>query len=593
MSELSTEVRAQNLAHSVALRKQLNNWYKEQHIAVHKLSHGQQKVFRNLIKVQNDKRRIERQTHIKKQEELRQTLRERAQKQKEEALKKAMELDMLSLAIGVTNSVSYDNKPEHDNLVKKSTTQKLPKIKEITDFKSKTDGQAMGSKRKHERSISLEPLDPKRPTRSSGFPAISKMNKSEVLPVIQNGFKDYSTPQTDFDIIAAVSEANGIEEAEETNENLKDISHRAAGALSTPHFQQPKTAADAEDDFKNDDNADMVDKTNEDEFNTMWTPSQSRTSLDRGSTVSPSTVKIAIVRDTSSPHLLPELNKTPVLKNIKINSKQYDKDKEKPQQQSHKLTNNNMNSNQVLPPITSEMANANNGTDNPLQLATHNRKHSVTSSTKSVKKRRKLKERQSLIDDMHRYHISIADTRRYTIPKYEPPVVESVVKYTKTSQGSFVSSDVAVKPAANDFKLPSKKSQYLLEKALRWEQAQVEPRQTKLEHFYGQVSDHIDKSNKSSIPKPKVTEPKDTLPAIKLKTTIHSRTFGNSLEGFHLQQDVHDLRNCRYLRFKGTSLPQTLADSEQPSNVGPYRMKSTSWGQAEVSRYNAKHAKKR
>ena len=51
MSELSTEVRAQNLAHSVALRKQLNEWYKEQHVAVHKLSHGQQKMFRNLIKV--------------------------------------------------------------------------------------------------------------------------------------------------------------------------------------------------------------------------------------------------------------------------------------------------------------------------------------------------------------------------------------------------------------------------------------------------------------------------------------------------------------------------------------------------------------
>ena len=51
MSEMSTEVRAQNLAHTSALRKQLNEWYKEQHIAVRKLSHGQQKLFRNLIKV--------------------------------------------------------------------------------------------------------------------------------------------------------------------------------------------------------------------------------------------------------------------------------------------------------------------------------------------------------------------------------------------------------------------------------------------------------------------------------------------------------------------------------------------------------------
>ncbi len=94
-----------------------------------------------------------------------------------------------------------------------------------------------------------------------------------------------------------------------------------------------------------------------------------------------------------------------------------------------------------------------------------------------------------------------------------------------------------------------------------------------------------DKSKRLSIPKPKPVQQKDVLPSIKLKPTIHSRTFGNSLEGFHLRQDVHDLQNCRYLRFKGTSLPKTLvnSDDEDISDLGQDQIKVTSWGHTETS----------
>lgn len=50
-SELSTEVRCQNVAHTKQLSKQLSEWHKEQNIAVNKLARAQQKMFRNLIKV--------------------------------------------------------------------------------------------------------------------------------------------------------------------------------------------------------------------------------------------------------------------------------------------------------------------------------------------------------------------------------------------------------------------------------------------------------------------------------------------------------------------------------------------------------------
>ena len=96
-----------------------------------------------------------------------------------------------------------------------------------------------------------------------------------------------------------------------------------------------------------------------------------------------------------------------------------------------------------------------------------------------------------------------------------------------------------------------------------------------------------DKSKRPTfIPKPKVPQQvKDTLPSIPLEPTIQSRTFGNSLEGYHLQKDVHDLRNCRYLRFKDTDLTNTLNDAvEGEINTAPThtKRKMSSWAHLDL-----------
>lgn len=59
--------------------------------------------------------------------------------------------------------------------------------------------------------------------------------------------------------------------------------------------------------------------------------------------------------------------------------------------------------------------------------------------------------------------------------------------YTRNSVGSLVASEKTVKLASEDFKLPSRRQEYLIKKALEWEEARKEVREKKLREFLAKM----------------------------------------------------------------------------------------------------------
>lgn len=134
----------------------------------------------------------------------------------------------------------------------------------------------------------------------------------------------------------------------------------------------------------------------------------------------------------------------------------------------------------VLPPINSSSREETFKGDSGVDDA------SASSFSRKTKERMndkaKQKEQDITIDDFHKYHIGIAN-RSFKIPEYEPPVVTSVTNYHRNADGSFTSTDVSVRPAKEDFKLPSRKPYYLISKALGWEKQREAERERKVRQF--------------------------------------------------------------------------------------------------------------
>ena len=539
---------------------------------------------------------------------MRQTLRETARKQRDEAMKKSME-SMLSLAIG--NNTAEDTYAVKMVKTKKAlrplpTIKKSSKLGELTfeaepiallddttypmpSYHQSPDVAIIRHKRKRrtDRRSSLDAArETKRPTQQyidmaksvEKHPPIN-VTKSKVLPSISRNSDAFRNldgkvyrQKSDLDIINAVSLANAeslsssddhgdvpggsvVDTLPGTSSGSRGIDHR----LTTPYFTKHKsqerqsTLEDgSHEEHEHEEDTEAVESVKKDNEKTiekdgsrsdahkLTTDYNAETPDAREGNIEPTEVRPegTLVKNTSDATDSPQSNvdsssMKPIIEseNSRTPRDQTVTYETVPSPTDHLgvMADQSLNSTQVLPPIggsgsgdgSNHLQNtataeggenvagkssrtsrrrrmSSTGTENSNNTTTTSSSQNVKKKAKNTKQKQR-RERQSLVEDMKRYQVGIAE-RPPKIPDYEAPLVESVVKYTKTSQGSFVSSDVKVKPTKDSFKLPSKKSEYLLDKALKYERGRVGHQQSRLDQFYGNVDECIGKYNKLSRP---------------------------------------------------------------------------------------------
>ncbi|XP_071786749.1 uncharacterized protein [Asterias amurensis] len=420
-SELETQVKCSNHAHDISSKKQVDLWHRDQRIAVGKLARGQQKMFRNLIRVQNDKRRIQRQARIRKQKEVQNELREKAVRDREEAQNRLRNMIM-------AEAMQQEEVPMKESILPVKSPRRLPEINEKPDMEF-----AMANEDLH---------------------------------------------------------------SESGEQNERDMGH----LISKPHFSREAKNSSGNPKLL-DLRASLRDKGEHDRLD-----------------VNPNKVLPGISSSTNR-HSYPHPESGETFERKKFHDSVFDDD--------------------VM--MTGR---------------------STKEPRKDTKKRRKPStELGELRDGKHKYHIGIAN-RSFRVPVYQAPVVTSVVRYQRNSEGSLVPSEVAVKPAAEEYKLPSRRAEYMVEKALEWEKRREDVRQRKLQSFIGRMKE-IERKEKlesrlaASLDSTRQTTsfhhhrqshllPKDRSPPP--ITNRRPTMAGESLEAYHIKGDVNDPKNCRYLR---------------------------------------------
>ncbi|KAJ8028654.1 hypothetical protein HOLleu_30954 [Holothuria leucospilota] len=477
-SEMKAEVKCHNHAYQVALQRQLDHWFREQTVAVNKLSRMQQTSFQNLIKVQNEKRKIQRQKRIKRQKELQQRLREQATKDREEAMRRSLEL---SLSIK-----RQTQKRKRANFKKFQSIGTLNEIREETN----SDEEDVESTKDSCRDSAID-LNNSLPSQSESGKGSSNIS---LMPIYRSLALPVSTaPNPPIDL--GDSAIDGVFLENSVSSEVKKFS------------------------------ADQMAK-------------QKAT-------------------------VLPAIERTDF--------------QARPQSSNSETTQFETKTMKVLPPI------------NPSES-----QHTKSPEKKDSKSPRKItdsvKERQKrieLVEDMQKYHVGIAN-RRFKIPENDIPQVSSVKKYSKMSDGSYQSTEVTVRPAAEDFKLPTKKPDYLIAKALLWEKEKEEERERKVRNFLSKQKEFEENNPRQSPEEDRSSatpeEPRNGYNRsrrqstyITLNDSIHHKALLGVID------DKDDLRNCRYLRIRDSLLGMDNAnDNELSRNMFSVkkerREKLSSWG---------------
>ncbi|XP_033632046.1 uncharacterized protein LOC117293728 [Asterias rubens] len=505
-SELETQVKCSNHAHDISSKKQVDLWHRDQRIAVGKLARGQQKMFRNLIRVQNDKRRIQRQARIRKQKEVQNELREKAVRDREEAQNRLRNMIM-------AEAMQQEEVPIKESILPVKSPLQLPEINEKPDMEftmanedlhSESDEQnERGKSSNHymaddnSQVLTTEKQIPSTVTPSSSsststsphLPSHNQPSTTQVPSTIQQ--------REESQILGEVSKANLPFIRTDTERSfVPDMGH----LISKPHFSREAKNSSGNPKLL-DLRASLRDKGEHDRLD-----------------VNPNKVLPGISSSTNR-HSYPHPESGETFERKKFHDSVFDDD--------------------VM--MTGR---------------------STKEPRKDTKKRRKPStELGELRDGKHKYHIGIAN-RSFRVPDYRAPVVTSVVRYERNSEGSLVPSEVAVKPAAEEYKLPSRRAEYMVEKALEWEKRREDVRQRKLQSFIGRMKEIERKEKLESRLAASLDSTRQTtsfhhhrqshlLPKVRSPPPItHRRSTmgGESLEAYHIKGDVNDPKNCRYLR---------------------------------------------
>ncbi|XP_038057251.1 uncharacterized protein LOC119728889 [Patiria miniata] len=514
-SEFGTQVKCSNHAHDVSSRKQVNMWHRDQRIAVDKLARGQQKMFRNLIRVQNEKRRIQRQARIRKQREMQIELRERAVREREEAQKRLRDMIM--------TEVHSKEVPEDDE---KTSPRPLPGIREEidTEMGDVSKGDANNS------ALTDWSINSIRSSLSGDNSPVKTTRQSSTTPKTTSSRSPSATQTREVSqVLETVSKANlSLFQYDKEKSVIKES---GMGLVSRPHFSR-----------------------------------EAKQSMDYNSNVAGDTDVRHSVLDFEKDDKVLELNSNIVLPGIVTKIP-----KDPPSQ-------------------TFEDGASYESNDSVFEGDVPTAASRAKDQTTTEKTKRKPSERAG---PKSKYHIGIAN-RTFRLPEYQAPVVTSVVRYQRNSAGSLVPSEVAVKPASEEYKLPSRRAEYMVEKALEWERRREDVREKKLQGFLERMKelerrekmesrlatsldyarhDAFHHHHQAHHTVDRATSP----PHPPTYRTLH-RSAGEALEKYHLKGDVQDVKNCRYLRLNDKGEASREDRGKMGGERGRRGRRMSSWG---------------
>ncbi|XP_072171615.1 uncharacterized protein [Diadema setosum] len=673
-SELSADIRCQNHAKTVALRKQVDVWYRDQNDAVRKLAHGQQHAFRNLIKIQNEKRRLQRQSYIQKQRLVQQKLREQAVKDREAAAKKFLESTMkrgkkkLIQRQKVTEASSLNNIQEDEEEV----AEREEESQKFTDNFEKTpneDGSSLIQEEERQTTYfytgksntirnvlntqTLLRSDDNTSNNQNSTQSITDIESidsgicsTDMSPELKHSTRKLNENQTDSSMSVDtlmgkrerrvtfvedekfVQSPNGkLDDKEETDHmsHLEDemIDENVTPAKSTKISHHHVTIVDGDTGFVEvlpREKTRIVDESN---FLGKRVGGLSlKTALPsiNRAYLRPSTSDNQRETDNDTVAMTARTGSDVDLINA-IADENYVTDQEQRTNRNHESLSRTNTNNSLLPPIREDSPStkligvnreAGRGShvvsDETGAVESVSTKASISSSDDAAQshgevggslvktdsvvddddegvdnerrkpgdedeasrrekaRQKKMRDRHKLEDDMHKYHVGIAN-RTFRIPNYEIPRVPRVPVYTRNSEGSLVASEKTVRAASEDFRLPSRRQEYLIKKALEWEEARKEIRERKLNEFLAKMK-NLEKNMTAKPENTKASNHRELFHSQKRDSishnTMNSTVFGHALiTGSRYGEfgDVNDLRNCRYIRH--TSIDDTSSSHDE------------------------------
>ncbi|XP_071500779.1 uncharacterized protein [Diadema antillarum] len=684
-SELSADIRCQNHAKMVALRKQVDVWYRDQNDAVRKLAHGQQHAFRNLIKIQNEKRRLQRQSYIQKQRLVQQKLREQAVKDREAAAKKFLESTMkrgkkkLIQRQKVAEASSLNNIQEDEE---EEVAEREEESQKFTDDFEKTPNEdGLSSNQETEERSTTYFYTGKSDT------IRNVLNTQTLLRSIDNTPNNQNSTQSITDIESIDSGICSTDMSSELKHSTKKLNENqtdSSMSVDTLMGKRERRVTFVEDEkFVQSPNGKLDDKEetdnmshSEDEMiSESVTPAKStkishhHVTIVDGDTgfvevlprektriVDESNFLWKRVGGLSLKTALPSINRAYLRPSTSDNQRETKEaenetvamtartdsdvdlinaiadenditDREQHTERSHESLSRTNTNNSLLPPIREDKLitvspstkligvnrEAGRGShvvsDETVAVESVSTKASISSSYDAAQshgevgsslvktetvgndddegdyserrkpgdeddeasrrekaRQKKMRERHKLEDDMHKYHVGIAN-RTFRIPNYEIPRVPRVPVYTRNSEGSLVASEKTVRAASEDFRLPSRRQEYLIKKALEWEEARKEIRERKLNEFLAKMK-NLEKTMTAKPENTKASNHRELFHSQKRDSishnTMNSTVFGHALiTGSRYGEfgDVNDLRNCRYIRH--TSIDDTSSSHDE------------------------------
>nr|XP_054755127.1 uncharacterized protein LOC129261105 [Lytechinus pictus] len=657
-SEMSSDIRCQNHAEKEALRKQINIWYQDQHEAVKKLSQDQQHAFRNLIKFQNEKRKIQRQSYIQKQRAIQQTLREQAIKDREAAARKFLESTMKKGKKKIVQrqkdklETKLEDIDENDDIdvEDENTQQSVGDRSEDENFRIVEENKNQ-SEEKNQGEV------PGRDSVDSGIATNSVDSQNSFAKIAEKLPHHQSVKLKDFvgkrerkvtfveertSDVDANSDIDDIEERKYVDDNESNdvmvkpisISHHQVTVIDgeTGHSEilpRQKTHIVDESLFLRNQVGGLSLRSNRmpDIHRAHLRPSTSERQLrDDGGVVMPTRTDSdldridAIARENGKSHYaddtvtLSRMNTTssilpPIREDAQINRQ--------PDETQDRLgaidvitgrTYHVGSDNSVVDASPAKSFPSSVGEKIPDQSVNGSDEeevHNAGNDDDEVEKRdkireKRMRERRKLEDDMHKYHVGIAN-RTFKIPEYEVPPVSRVPVYTRNSVGSLVASEKTVRLASEDFKLPSRRQEYLIKKALEWEEARKEVREKKLKEFLAKMKDleqslptKIDRSKIGSRREPFQTQKRDSISHNSMKSTVFGRALATGTKYTGESTDVNDLRNCRYIRQTSIDNPSSSLDESYEARRRKRALdKVSSWGPLGAPHGGSSRTKKR
>ncbi|XP_006812716.1 uncharacterized protein LOC102804992 [Saccoglossus kowalevskii] len=518
---MSTFVLANNHAHAIHSKKKVDMWFKEQSINVGKLGRGQQAMYKTLLNVTNEKRRLRKKKYIQQQELVKQQLREKAAKERHDT---AMEMSGLKrrkkrkdLQNGLPD-IGEDGEEEANGKRLEESTRD-----EKDQSKQHGDGNHTQSNYVSNRAVYLET-----PVKASG----EKKNSEEKNRLSENTEPGTNSTETDVSFSTNSAKKTDITPTERSElggqfeDNLIDIVSVANKKERDLNEQTKK----------------RKEKKVKEPVGLFPSISLTTSYLTHG----------APERDSDKKQTKPG-KKSPTKEEHREKSPSPEVNETKQTERKHRMIKKEKEPEQ-LPGYLQRSSGEGTG--------------STSSSSVGDSVERKGKpERKVNIRNFKRFTRSIRIPSNVHIPR-----VSNVTRYRRNENGSLVPSEISVRPADEDYKIPSLRQAYFVKKALKEEKDKARQSEKKLQDFYGKMESLVP-SRLAQLDHP-IQSPSRELftdghvgqPKLGFSASLLAQMGGNTVEG-----DVHDLKNCKYIRFHEIVTP------EQRELLR--RRRQSSWGQ--------------